>query len=179
MTDLFTRAAKIFGTNDHEIDWPYGIETPPLHLRRTDPDAFNARLPLQRAKQEAIVGWAEEYGLKRSVRGCCPRWLQRRSSRTCRPSRGGDSCTHYGGGRPDAGWLDHPVGWLKDGRPAALTSAPYQVLDEDLARIKWWTQQDPLLRYSLGDGWYGHGTRQVVLWRTDWIERVDPVVTCE
>ncbi|RSO10663.1 hypothetical protein DMH15_41210, partial [Streptomyces sp. WAC 06725] len=100
--------------------------------------------------------------------GCCPRWLLRDGSQSCHPRyRVGDPCTRYGTPRLDSGWLDHTVTWLKDARPAVLTAAPYDVDDHDRRRLAHWERTDPRLRSAIGTGWYGFGTTQIVLWRSD------------
>lgn len=169
-TSLHARAVRIFGADPGGIRWPYGLEDPSRHLKRTDPAAYERQQVEQPAAQRNIVEWAERYGLKESSAGCCPRWLQRSVSRTC-PY---DKC---GSDTADAGWLDHPIRWIKDGKPVAITSAPYGLPEADDARIRWWLSEDPCLRVAYGPGWYGFGTTQVVMWRTDRIPVIEPATS--
>ncbi|WP_427251107.1 hypothetical protein [Bacillus cereus] len=165
MNDLYDRAAAVLGQDERGIRWPYGLAPP---LRRTDPATYEQRAADTRARQEVMVTWAQRYGLRLSEAGCCPRWLLRDGSQGCRPRYGiGDPCTRYGTPHPDSGWLDHPVTWLKDTRPAVLTAAPYDVGDHDRRRLAHWERADPRLRSAIGTGWYGFGTTQIVLWRSD------------
>jgi hypothetical protein len=177
MSDLLSRAVRIFGTNgDGDADWPYGLHTPHRGYNAADRAEYIAELPGQRAKQELIVDWADGHGLKRSV-GCCPVWLRKDFSRSCNGTRNGSgACTQHDEGHGIWRWLEHPIGWNKDGRPAALTSSPYRLTAGDKDRLDWWTAQDERLRYVIGDGWYGCGSQQVVLYRADRIDRVDPVL---
>ncbi|WP_031080801.1 hypothetical protein [Streptomyces sp. NRRL S-118] len=57
---------------------------------------------------------------------------------------------------------------------AVITSAPYHVLDTDEDRLSWWRQHDQRLRVARGEGWYGYGTTQIVMWRADILADVDP-----
>ncbi|OQD51852.1 hypothetical protein BM536_037700 [Streptomyces phaeoluteigriseus] len=71
--------------------------------------------------------------------------------------------------------MDHTITWLKDGRPAVITTAPYEIYEEDEARLQYWQQHDPRLQVARGHGWYGYDTTQIVLWRTDRITAVAAV----
>ncbi|MEW1699442.1 hypothetical protein [Streptomyces sp. NPDC091278] len=122
------------------------------------------------AARELLVAWAEEHGLRQSSAGCCPRWLGRTSSHRCRDG----ACAREADPALDSYWMDHLVSWLADGRPAALTTAPYHFEDEDRERLRWWMAQDFRLRGAWGTGWYGCGTVQVVLWRADLLGKVMP-----
>jgi hypothetical protein len=176
MTDLYDRAAAVLGTDEGAIRWPYGMSSPHPGEKRKDPEKYEQRLLEQRAKQEAMVSWAERYGLKYSTAGCCPFWLQGKVSRRCRAyGANAAKCTRYGTSI-DAGWLDHAVGWLKDGRPAVLTSAPYvfEHIAEAPARLDYWQQEDSRLQVAIGPGWYGFDTTQVIVWRADRIAVVEP-----
>jgi hypothetical protein len=176
--DLYDRAAAVLGTEEGDIRWPYGMSPPHPGEKRKNPETYEQRRAEQRAKQEAMVSWAERYGLKYSTAGCCPFWLQGKVSRRCRPyGPHADRCTRYGSGI-DHSWLDHAVGWLKDGKPAALTSAPYGLehITEAPERLAYWQQQDSRLRIVTGPGWYSLATTQIVLWRTDRLEDVHPAV---
>jgi hypothetical protein len=175
-TDLYDRAAAVLGTTSDGIRWPYGMGPPHRSEKRKDPEKYEQRLVQELAKAEVMVSWAERYGLKYSPAGCCPFWLQGTVSRRCRPyGSHKDRCTRYGTGI-DQSWLDHAVGWLKDGRPAALTSAPYNLehITEASERLAYWQQEDDRLQTAIGTGWYGFATTQIVVWRTDRVEDVQP-----
>ncbi|MCX4902330.1 hypothetical protein [Streptomyces sp. NBC_00892] len=175
MTDLHDRAATILGHGENGVRWPYGLEYPPPGLRRKDPEAYERRMTETTGRQAAMVAWAEHYGLRRSETGCCPLWLRRDASQRCRPRYGaGDPCTRYGAPHPDSGWMDHHLAWLKNARPAVLTAAPYEVDAHDEDRLAHWSRIDPRLRTARGQGWYGFGTTQIVLWRSDRITEVLP-----
>jgi hypothetical protein len=164
-TDMTTRAAAVFGTREGAPAWPYGLARP--HPRRSGLSAERLAAALEHAEQaqQAIVEWAERHGLQATQIGCCPKWLLRTVSRRCPPG----ACNNFGG--LDYVWLDHPVGWLVDGRPAVLTSAPYGRHDQDPG-IAEWLRKDDRLRTAYGPGWYGHGTTRIVMWRTDRIDQV-------
>lgn len=168
--DLHDRATAVFGRGPDGIRWPYDVSGIDYRLKRTDPGRYRRDLEEITRKRELIVGWAERYGLKASPVHCCPWWLTRRVSRRCTPGR----CTRYGTAVPDHDWMDHSVFWLKDGRPAVITSAPYHLGDEDAGRIAWWTGQHTNLRSARGTGWYGFGTTQILMWRADRIAAVEP-----
>jgi hypothetical protein len=175
MTDLYDRGEAVLGHAERGIRWPYGQEDPPRRLRRTDPGKYERQRAETNARREILLSWAEHYGLRLSEAGCCPRWLLRGASQRCRPrSLGGDPCTHYGTPHPDSSWLDHTSAWLKDSRPAVLTAAPYDVEAQDLERLAHWERTDSRLRSATGRGWYGFGTTQIVLWRTDRIDEIFP-----
>lgn len=176
MTDLYDRAAAVLGTEDGVIRWPYGMSPPHPGEKRKDPEKYEQRWAQQRAKQEAMVSWAERHGLKYSPAGCCPFWLQGNVSRRCRPyDPHADRCTRYGTST-DHSWLDHAVGWLKNGRPAVLTSAPYNLehITEAPERLAYWEQHDDRLKVVTGPGWYSTATTQIILWRTDRLQAVEP-----
>lgn len=166
--DITTRATAIFGTREGTPAWPYGLETP--HPRRSGLSAVKLAAAKERAQkaQRTIVEWAERYGLRATQIGCCPKWLLRPVSRRCPAG----ACNNFGG--LDYVWLDHPIGWLVGGRPAALTSAPYDVQDDQDPGIREWLKKDDRLRSSYGPGWYGAGTTQIVMWRDDRIAEVRP-----
>lgn len=169
MTDLYDRAAKIFGSGPDGIRWPYDVSGLDRSLRRTDPERFRRQLAELERKQLVLVDWAERHGLKGSPVKCCPWWLTRKVSRRCEVNK----CTQFGGGA-DRSWLDHTICWLKDSRPAVITSAPYNFGEEDRARIDHWLTEDTRLRAAYGAGWYGYGTQQIVMWRADRLEVVEP-----
>jgi hypothetical protein len=138
-----------------------------------DAEAYREAVEQGRRRQETLVEWAEQHGLKLSEAGCCPLWLQRKVSRRCRIDS--SACTVYGCHTQalDHHWLDHATTWLKDGRPAVVASSPYSVSDEDEKRLSFWMAADPRFRVARGDGWYGWGTTQLILWRSDRIGYVN------
>ncbi|MGQ5579694.1 hypothetical protein [Streptomyces sp. ECR3.8] len=167
--DFHNRAAAIFGTREGTVAWPYGLETP--HPRRSglSRERLAKATAHAEAAQHTIVEWAERHGLRYSRTGCCQLWLLRKVSRTCPIG----TCRNNGG--RDYVWLDHVNGWLRDSRPAALTSAPYATeYDAEHPEIRECLATDERLRAAFGPGWYGHGTKQIVLWRTDRIDDVEP-----
>lgn len=168
--DIHDRGAAIFGSSADGVDWPYDGSGIDHRLRRTDPERFRQELADLTRRREILVEWAERYGLKSSSVQCCPWWLTRKVSRRCAYGE----CEGLGG--RDAAWLDHPICWLKDGRPAVITSAPGRMSPESSARISWWLEQQPDLRSVQGEGWYGFSTTQVVMWRADRIATVEPAV---
>lgn len=176
MTALNTRAAAVLGTSGGAIRWPYGMSPAQRNIYRDEPAAdYAQRVQQQLARQEAMVTWAEQHGLKHAPHGCCPAWLRTNTNGRCRPYREKSPCTRYANGSPDHDWLDHAVGWLKDGKPAVLTSAPYTLKHlKPPARLAFWTVTDPRLKAAAGDGWYSPATVQLILWRADRIEDVEP-----
>jgi hypothetical protein len=167
VSDLHDRAAAIFGSSADGVHWPYDVSGIDHSLRRTDPEAFKKQLAELTTKRYTIVEWAEHHGLKASSVKCCPLWLTRKTSRRCTPHL---SC------RSDADrlWLDHDIYWLRDGKPAVLTSAPYDVSDQDVQRLDWWHKEHRELRVARVEGWYGYGTSQIVMWNTTRIKHVGP-----
>ena len=146
-TDLDIRAAAVLGTGPDGIRWP-------RHLVPADPEAeqYDRLQRQQQARQEAMVSWAEEFGLKLTPIGCCPPWLLRPISRRCHPyTRVGDRCTRYGT-LQDRAWLQRTMTWLKDGRPAAITCAPVDFSPAYVERLRWWQQAAPKLRVVTGPG---------------------------
>ncbi|TLQ38990.1 hypothetical protein [Streptomyces marianii] len=173
--DLHDRAAAVLGQSDCDARWPYGLEYPPLSLRRKGREAYERRMSETKARQEVMVAWAERYGLRLSPAGCCPLWLGRDGSKRCPFSaERGSRCTRYGSPHPDSGWMDHAVAWLKDSRPAVITAAPYDVDPKDEQRLAYWERADSRLRAARGAGWYGFGTTQIVLWRSDRVTEIRP-----
>lgn len=175
---LYGRAAAVLGTTPDGICWPDGLSPPHHTERRADPAQFERRLAEQTARQELLVAWAERYGLTQSPIGCCPPWLLRPRSRMCRPhDRLAVSCTRYGT-EDDYDWLEHAIGWLKDGTPAAITSAPDSLqyfLNGPPWRLAYWAAQDKRVRVTSGDGWHGGFTAQIVMWRADLLADVRAV----
>ncbi|MGW0467654.1 hypothetical protein ACWDX6_20680 [Streptomyces sp. NPDC003027] len=170
LDDLDRRGAAVFGSSRGEVNWPY--DTPGvinLALRRTDRPAYDREVAEMQAKQEAIVSWAERHGLRASSTSCCLLWLTREVSRRC-PSM--DTC--HTGGRASRSWFHHPLFWLKNGQPAVVTSVSWHFSEEDRSDVDWWTRAFPSLRSERGQGWYGFGTSQVLLWRSDRIRTVRP-----
>jgi hypothetical protein len=173
--ELYDRAARIFGKNSTGgIYWPHGTGTPQKATYRSDdgPERYEAAVAHAHEAQRVIVDWAEAYGLKTSEAGCCPKWLLRGRSMRCTSQR--NRCTRYGSDSSDSEILDHGTAWIKDTKPVALTSALYAIDEEDQARIAWWMQQDDRLRSAQGIGWYGSGTTQVIIWRSDLIDDIAP-----
>ena len=173
MNDLYRRASAVFGAGSDGVFWPYDVSGIDQTLRKRDPEKFQRTLARREMQREVIVEWAERHGLKTSSVKCCPWWLTRTNSRRCSP----DQCTRYGmsgATSPDSLWLDHGIYWIKDGKPAVITSAPYHLEAEDQARIDRWTAEHPNLKTVQGSGWYGFTTRQVILWRSDRIAHVVP-----
>lgn len=175
---LYSRAAAVLGKTADGIRWPYGMSPAQRNLFRDEPaEEYAQRAQQQLAKQESMVAWAERHGLRYNRFGCCPAWLQGDTSRhRCRRHGPKATCTRYGNGNVDHGWLDHAVGWLKDGKPAVLTSAPYGLehITEAPERLAYWTRQDPRLKATTGVGWYSPATTQIIVWRGDRIEDVQP-----
>lgn len=161
--ELTERATAIFGTTAGIVRWPYGLQDVARHAPRAAAARETPRIIYAR---QTIVEWAERYGLKATTIGCCPHWLLRPTSRRCKTG----ACRNRGG--LDYVWLDHPIGWLKDSRPAVLTSAPYSPGAANDPGIAEWLTKDVRLRATHGPGWYGGGTTQIVLWRTDRIDTV-------
>ncbi|MEU6316099.1 hypothetical protein [Streptomyces sp. NPDC047009] len=179
--DLYTRAAKIFRSDlEWGIHWPYEAAGLDWTLRKKDPERYRRELDAYTRQRTAIVEWAERYGLKKSRVTCCPWWLTRSTSRRCEFSK----CTHHGSGEQisDHHWLDHAICWIKDGKPAVITSSPYDISYAenyedrvpDYGRIKWWVDSNENLSVTFGKGWYGSSTTQVVMWRNDRIPVVEP-----
>jgi hypothetical protein len=167
--DLHDRAAAIFGSSADGVHWPYDVSGIDRSLRRKNPEAFQQKLAELTTKRYTIVEWAEHHGLKASRVKCCPLWLTRKTSRRCSPDSG---CQRRS--EADRLWLDHDIYWLRDSRPAVVTSAPYEVSDQDAQRLNWWHKEHPELRVERGEGWYGYGTSQIVMWNTTRIKYVGP-----
>jgi hypothetical protein len=164
--DVLDRARRIFGVYQGSIHWPYGLEPAPWHRRRGDPAWFAWRCREKNARQRVIVDWAERYGLKASTADRCPLWLLRTTSRACRF----DQCLNDGVTHP---WLDHVIPWLKDGKPAVVTSAPYEFAHKGANPLAAWMRDRPTLACVTGTGWYGYTTTQVVIWLPDRIESME------
>lgn len=169
LDDLDRRGSAVFGSTRGEVNWPY--DTPSFidfRLRRTDRAAYDREVAEARAKQEAIVSWAEHHDLKASSISCCLLWLVRPGrSRRCR-----DMNTCHSG-PASRSWFDHPIFWLKDGLPAVVTSVAYGPAGQGQAEINWWTNGHGF-KSERGPGWYGSHSSQVLIWRPDRIRRVQP-----
>ena len=166
-SELYVRAAAIFGSNANGVRWPYGASGGDESLRRTNPEQYRWQLVDRDRRRHSIVDWAERHGLKASTVKCCPWWLSRKISRQCDPG----VCDWNS---DDGLWLDHRICWLKDRKPAVISSAPFRISPESSARITWWLAQQPNLRTVQGEGWYGFGTIQILMWRADRIATVEP-----
>lgn len=171
-----TRAITVFGKTDlGGVAWPYGVAAQSPRPRDWSEDQYTAHLKDREEAQQLVYDWAQKYGLKRahSTKGCCPLWIQRDRNTHCTPTR---TCLRYGDdARQDRGWMDHRTMWTLDKKPAAITSAPYTISDDDRGRLAWWTKEDPRLAVTFGGtGWYGHSTKQIILWRTDLIKVIEP-----
>lgn len=163
--DFYDRAAAVLGATANGVHWPYEANGVPS---LGDPN-FQEKLAAVDRIRLMMVEWAEQHGLKKSTVKCCPAWLTRPASRRCAPG----TCTRSDSTGPDHGWLDHRVHWLKDGRPAVITSSPYGGLSAtEKERIAWWLQQHANLRSVQGRGWYLPGSTQIVMWRADRIDEV-------
>jgi hypothetical protein len=170
MTDIFARGARVFGRGQDGVFWPYDVTGIDRTLRRTDPERFHQQMDVLDGKRLLLVEWAERYGL-RSARGCCPRWLLKNASHRCgwQPDARRE-CTWA----TDERWLDHPIWWIRDRRPVAITSAPYHFDDCSRTLVDRWLAADGRLDFTTGVGWYGYGTTQTLLWRTDRIADITP-----
>ncbi|MFF8279910.1 hypothetical protein ACF05T_28030 [Streptomyces lateritius] len=168
LDDLDRRGAAVFGYNQGEPDWSYETHSHVnFHQRRTDRSAYDREVAEAQAKQEAIVSWAERHDLKAGSTSCCLLWLTRDRSRRCTSQ---DTCHS---GPTSRSWFDHPIFWLKDGLPAVVTSVAWSPTEQDRSEIDWWIRAFSL-RSDRGQGWYGCGSSQVLLWRPDRIRRVEP-----
>ncbi|MFD4862132.1 hypothetical protein [Streptomyces atratus] len=168
-----SRALAIFGKNDFgDVDWPYGVAVMRRPSKWSD-ERYREHVESREEAQQLVLEWAEKHGFKHNTIACCPYWLTRKVSRRCAPTSRGDRCTRYGSTPPDQHWLDHGSGWTLNGRPAAMTSAPYEIDEGDHARLAHWTGQGMNVAY--GEGWYGFTTQQVVIWFPDRIPTVTPV----
>ncbi|MBY6301002.1 hypothetical protein [Streptomyces clavuligerus] len=158
------------------IAWPYGLEDGVARAVRKDPERLARALVHLAVGRSTLVSWASHYGLTSSRREpCCTRWLTRPAHRVCRldPMTGDRECWDgYSYGRD---WRDHPMAWTTtEGRPAALTSAPYLRPEHVATELDILTSRDERLAWISGaDGWYGFHTHQIVIWRRDLLGRID------
>ncbi|MCX4606805.1 hypothetical protein OG402_40990 [Streptomyces anulatus] len=169
-----TRAKSIFGTNDEGgVAWPYGVAPQNPKPRDWSPEQYQAHLADREAAQQLAFDWALKHGLKRDDNGCCPVWLQQNRNSRCGGGR--RDCARFGMRTRDCGWMDHTAVWTFDRKPAAITSAPYEIQPGHREELDRWVKEDPRLAVAYGGtGWYGHDTSQVILWRTDLVEVIDP-----
>ncbi|MFJ2590754.1 hypothetical protein [Streptomyces sp. NPDC087538] len=174
MTISKTRAIAVFGKNDFGgVAWPYGVAAQDTRPPEWTTEQYEAHLKDREQAQQLVFDWAQKYGLKKGKNRCCPKWLTRDRNSTCAGTK--DPCALYDASSPDRAWLDHVTTWTFDKLPAVITAAPYSIDQDDRDRLAWWTTEDPRLGVAYGGpGWYGHSTKQIVLWRTDLIEIVGP-----
>ncbi|MFJ8628886.1 hypothetical protein ACIRD3_39395 [Kitasatospora sp. NPDC093550] len=104
------------------------------------------------ARMKACSVWAQEHGVRLVEGSDDPAWLLKVTSRR-----------DYGL-RPE--WLDHPLCWAKDRRPAAITASLYDY-GRHAQAIHGWLADKPGIGLTTGRGWYHDGTVQIVLWRCD------------
>lgn len=189
---LLNTAQRVFGTSEGSIDWPYGLSV--TVARTTTPEKreqFAARARRTRAGQRAITEWADAYDLRVSKSGCCPLWLSRTTSRNCRNSgliremlpdttlpKSLRRVTTPAYVRCQTfhlkNWFDHVITWNLNRVPVALTATPYQIYEDDLEHLENLLRDDERLAMatSMGNTWYGHGAKQILLWRTDRIRQM-------
>ncbi len=77
MTDLYFRAARLFGSTDDAVHWPYGMGSPERSIRRTDPERYEGLIP---PHQPRAGGAASR--MRTVCWPCWPRWRGR-----CAPVR--------------------------------------------------------------------------------------------
>lgn len=168
-----TSAIAIFGKNDlGGVDWPYGVGAQARNPQWS-PEEYRAHLKDRAEAKQLVFDWAQRYGLKKTDKGCCPVWLQQARNSRCSGRR---VCARFGGsGVRDCDWMEHTASWTFDRQPVAITSAPYDIDQRDRAELDRWVREDPRLAVAYGGtGWYGHNTFQIILWRTDLIDVVEP-----
>ncbi|WLQ69287.1 hypothetical protein [Streptomyces glycanivorans] len=172
MTISTTRAKAIFGRNDGGgVDWPYGVGAT-IPNPTWSPEQRRAHLQDREEAKQIVFDWAEKHGLRKTDNGCCPVWLQQNRNSRCGGPR---TCARFGSGGWDTGWMDHTATWTFDRRPAAITSAPYRIRQSDRDELNRWVAADPRLAIAYGNtGWYGLDTYQIILWRTDLVEVIEP-----
>jgi len=167
-----TRAIAVFGKNDAGgVAWPYGVGAT-VPNPTWSPEQHRAHLQDREEAKQLVFDWAQKYGLRRTDTGCCPVWLQQARNSRCGGRR---VCAHFGTQGRDCSWFDHTAMWTFDKQPAVITSAPYEIHRTYEAELDRWVKEDPRLAYTFGGtGWYGNGTHQVILWRTDLVEVIEP-----
>jgi hypothetical protein len=104
--------------------------------------------------RQGLLEWAEPLGLRLSKAGHCVRWIRGQRCRPCGPRK------H---------WLDHVTAWNHDRKPAVLLAQPYGLGSDDVAELE--ALEDDGFVVVIGDGWYGHGTTSVAVWRAEQAER--------
>lgn len=114
--------------------WPGGITTDPVRAE--------------------LVSWAEERGVRQS-----------RAPRVCLHWLATGRCTDAGCAEQWARYrcLDHSLGWTREGKPAYITAAPYELNTDSMHAILEGCRRFGLGIYVDGRGWYGHGTVHVEL----------------
>lgn len=167
-----TRAIAIFGRNDvGGIAWPYGVGEQ-IPNPGWSPEELQAHLKDREEAKQIAFDWAQKHGLKQTDKGCCPVWLQQDRNSRCSGKR---ECARYGNHAGGCSWMDHTAMWTFDKQPAVITSAPYEIYQGYREELNQWVQRDPRLAIAYGKtGWYGNGTYQIVLWRTDLIDVIEP-----
>ncbi|MBT2459998.1 hypothetical protein [Streptomyces sp. ISL-86] len=170
------RGRALFGADREErtAAWPYGLEQGQVRNRQTFAE-LAALLEHLAVGRSTIVSWADHYGLKVAQRNpCCARWLTRSSYGACPKDRWTGRPDCWNGDLYTRGWRDHPIAWVLDGRPAAITAAPGLRHQDFAATLDTLTGQDERLAWTAGGkGWYGYRTSQVVIWRRDLLGDVD------
>ena len=170
-----TRAITVFGKTDlGGVAWPYGVGAQQRRPHDWSEDRYAEHLKDREEAQQLVYDWAQKHGLRRSHKGCCPLWLQRPRNTRCATDR---TCNRYGADTAslDRRWMDHTATWTFDKQPAAITSAPYSIHQEYRERLDWWAKEDPRLAVAYGGaGWYSQSTTQIILWRTDLVEVIEP-----
>lgn len=167
-----TQARAIFGKNDEGgVAWPYGVGATIRNPSRS-PEEQRAHLADRAEAKQLVFDWAQKHGLKRTDNGCCPVWLQQNRNSRCGGPR---VCARFGMNSRGCDWMDHVATWTFDRKPVAITSAPYELHQGYRDELDQWVDEDPRLGVAYGGtGWYGLGTKQIVLWRTDLIEVIQP-----
>lgn len=141
------KARRIFGpsgTIADNVAWPYGMS------------ALNAR----HTQQRYLVHWADDHGLRVEHEGCfCLNWLRRERSLDCHSHEELPPCG-------ESLRIDHAVAFTRNGKPAVVTNAPYELDDGSLMELGKLAAMDDLT-VSVGESWYGRGTVGVFVWNTD------------
>jgi hypothetical protein len=167
MSDIYDIAKRVFGTVHGGVKWPYSLSDNSCDraaARKEGLEAYNSWCAEQAERQKIITEWAVGYGLRANYTDPCPRWITRKSSRRCSY----DDClwSHE--------WRDHSVCWTLNRVPVAFTSAPYSSVANARKGAAEWVDQNPNTDFAIGTGWYGYRTIQVLVWRTDRIEKMVP-----
>ncbi|MFF2751751.1 hypothetical protein ACFVVA_40215 [Kitasatospora sp. NPDC058048] len=117
----------------------------PEEQRRRQEQSWSTRM-------QTCIAWAEEHGVRLGRTGGHPDWLLGKTVR-----RNYDSLPS---------WLDHPLYWVKDRRPAAITASLYGYEHRE-DEVHGWVAGKPGIGLATGPGWYHDGTVQIVLWNRD------------